>query len=190
MHVDTPTLSQPNTQLYQTQPSVITQRPSRLIIISGNSGTMSLETVQDYPPRAYTTARRQKRPATRLLKDIHQKPLTSFLAPYSNPAILPSTPQSASPIIHHPPPSSHLLSSQHSSQLSTHTPQVFPNNTPPPSPFTIPKYPFKLTNQPPGPGSSKPGSPHSPNYHNNRFSRLEVFKPPPISPFHTNTPNH
>ena len=146
MHVETSNLSQPNTQLYQTQTSVTTQHPSRLIIISGNSGTMSLETVQDHPPRAYTTARRKKRPANRLRKDIRQKPLTSFLPPYPNPYILPSSPKSTSPITLQPTPSPHLLSSQHSSQLSAHSPQILPQYTPPLSPFTIPKHPH--SNQP------------------------------------------
>ena len=90
---------------------------------------MSLETVQDHPPRAHTTTRRQNRPTTRLLKDIHQKTLTSFLTPYPNPEILPSTPQSASPTLLHSSPSPHLLSSHHSSQLSTHSPHILPQYT-------------------------------------------------------------
>ena len=154
MHVDTTTLSQPNTQLYQTQPSVTTQRPSRLIIISGNSGTMSLETVQVYqlfpttsiynspPPKTYSNPPPQRH---------SPKAPYLILPPLFKSRNIPVNPPGC--LTDHSPPipfTTPIIFPQHSSPPSTHTPQTFPHNTSPLSPFTLPKYPFKLTNKPPG----------------------------------------
>ena len=144
---------------------------------------MSLETVHDHPPRAYTTTRRQKRSVNRHPKDINQKSLTSFLTPYLNPLISSPSPHPTPPIPLDTSPSLDLQSPQQSSQLSIPTTQAFPHKTPPPSPFTIPRHPLKLNNQPPRSGSRKPSSPHSPNYHTNQFTYLEVFDPPTIEDF-------
>ena len=46
----------------QSQASSTPKQPPRLLIISGNSGTLSLQTVQENPPNKYHTLRRAKRP--------------------------------------------------------------------------------------------------------------------------------
>ena len=175
-------ISQPHShQSIHSQPSTTTNRPHRLLIISGNNGTLSLQSVIDHPPGKYQPSRGKKRTRTDSTQKSTQQPLiTSHFALLTSHA-------------HHIP--SRNLSPQNSfSHSTTTTSSPFPDAPAPlttipsnPSPTTPPQqfiHPSK-TYRPPQlslhtPNSRTESINSSP--YTNSFGPLEVFEPTSPSP--------
>ena len=144
----------------------------RLLIISGNNGSLSLQQVHDHLPRQYTS--KQRKPPPRLNPPHHLPPnslITSHFTSKSNqlPASQPLPPLTPTTITtdktHNPTyiPASPIL------------PPTLTTNTPSSQlPFVLPKYPIK-TSTPPTPTTPQPTPKGIPPQCSNRFSPLEVF---------------
>ena len=148
------------------QSSPFTPSSSRLLIISGNSCTLSLKTVQDHPPAKYRSTQRKKR------------------TPYSYPPRNSQT-KISNLFITTPPTlfqSQTLLNTTLTSNSSSSSPHLTTPNSLPPSrsqtsTFSFPKHPAKLT-PPLLPKTTNNHTSSTPNPTRNQFSPLEIIDIP------------
>ena len=165
-----------------------TPKPTRLLVISGNNGTLTLQDVHDHPPKAYQT-RRKKQSRKPILP--HHLPSKSLITAHfsSNNSTQPPSPMSTICPINH----SHSPTSFPNMNAPVHThhqpPPAIPLSMPPE--FTFPRKPHRLPTGPPRPPIQSSTQEHPSPIHN-CFQALETLEPlsPPLPqlPHHRITP--
>ena len=174
----------PPTQHTLSQSSSTNNAPQLLLIISGNNGTLSVQPVQDHPPRDYKSTRRKRhsRPPPPSTLNPHQPPITKHFGSQRS-RTLPQTSRAPNvpptPCVQFTPLPNHTTITTNTT-INTPTPSRSSPSTHAPQ-FSSPKYPFKL----PQPSPPKTTTPHDQGLsipYTNSFRELEVFDPPPTEP--------
>ena len=148
------------------QSSPFTPAPSRLLIISGNNGALSLQTVQDHPPAKYHSTRRRKRTPHSDPSHLSQTKISTLFNP------TPPTLSQSQTLLH-----TTLTSNPSSSSPHLPAPNPSPTSRSQNSTFSFPKHPAKLPPSPPPKPTNTP-TPSTPNPTHNQFSPLEIIDIP------------